>query len=257
MTWQRIDDDTCIDDSLVTCAEYQLFIDEMHEMGENYQPDHWTSHQFPKGKAHKPILGVRLFDTDAFCDWLRKKEKGNWAYTLPNTNCANLFPIEHVENNAYGYWCVDNFEWVVPRPEHVQKMDPSLINGYFVRANNQYGPYDLRFLDDFERRTSHNYPRAVDIESAVSNLLLNTGLNSNNHPLVEWMSKVSEVSRTDFSSFDFDFILLNLIDFAYSERYYRREFIFELFMEVLTLQERIAGRSPAFEGIRLVKERIK
>ena len=29
MTWHRIDEKTYIDDTLVTCAEYQLFIDEM------------------------------------------------------------------------------------------------------------------------------------------------------------------------------------------------------------------------------------
>ncbi len=31
----------------------------------------------------------------------------------------------------------------------------------------------------------------------------------------------------------------------------------DLYLEVFTLRERIAGRSPAFEGIRLVKERIR
>ena len=32
---------------------------------------------------------------------------------------------------------------------------------------------------------------------------------------------------------------------------------FGIYVDLLTLQERIAGRSPAFEGIRLVKERIR
>jgi hypothetical protein len=31
----------------------------------------------------------------------------------------------------------------------------------------------------------------------------------------------------------------------------------DLYVEIFTLQERIAGRSPAFEGIRLIKERVK
>ncbi len=31
----------------------------------------------------------------------------------------------------------------------------------------------------------------------------------------------------------------------------------DVYLDLLTLQARIAGRSPAFEGIRLVKERIR
>jgi hypothetical protein len=59
MSWQRIDENTYIDDTLVTCAEYQLFVDEMREEGKYSQPDHWISYQFPGGKAKEPILGLR------------------------------------------------------------------------------------------------------------------------------------------------------------------------------------------------------
>jgi hypothetical protein len=59
MSWQRIDENIYIDDTLVTCVEYQLFVDEMREQGKYYQPDHWTSYQFPKGLARESILGVR------------------------------------------------------------------------------------------------------------------------------------------------------------------------------------------------------
>lgn len=83
MSWQRIDEYTYIDDSLVTCAEYQLFIDEMREQGKYYQPDHWTSYQFPKGQAQAPILGVRYSDAVAFCDWLTQREGQELNYRLP------------------------------------------------------------------------------------------------------------------------------------------------------------------------------
>jgi hypothetical protein len=69
MSWQRIDENTYIDDTLVTCAEYQLFIDEMREQDKYYQPDHWTSYQFPEGGA-RTNLGVR---TDAsLLNWINK-----------------------------------------------------------------------------------------------------------------------------------------------------------------------------------------
>ena len=36
-----------------------------------------------------------------------------------------------------------------------------------------------------------------------------------------------------------------------------RERALNAYIDILTLKERIAGRSPAFEGIRLVKERVR
>jgi len=38
---------------------------------------------------------------------------------------------------------------------------------------------------------------------------------------------------------------------------YFREQLLDLFIDIYTLQERIAGRSPVFEGIRIVKERVR
>jgi hypothetical protein len=64
MTWRRIDENIHVDDTLVTCTECQLFIDEMREQGKYYQP----SYQFPKGQAQIPILRVRLSDATSFCE---------------------------------------------------------------------------------------------------------------------------------------------------------------------------------------------
>jgi len=78
---QRIDDKREIDRTFISCAEYQLFLDEMREQGKFYQPDHWTNYRFHKGLANSPITGVRANDAQAFCDWLSYRE--DLTYRLP------------------------------------------------------------------------------------------------------------------------------------------------------------------------------
>jgi len=72
MKWYRLDEKREISD-LITCAEYQLFLDEMKAVGECYQPEHWETHEFPQGEAKKPITGIRGIDADKFCQWLTSK----------------------------------------------------------------------------------------------------------------------------------------------------------------------------------------
>src|SRR5688500_16804826 len=106
MSWQRIDENTYIDDTLVTCAEYQLFIDEMREQRKYYQPDHWTTYQFPKGQAREPILGVRYSDAEAFCEWLTNRENGEWKYRLPSQQEAKDYLLTTFIQVPLGYWII-------------------------------------------------------------------------------------------------------------------------------------------------------
>jgi Sulfatase-modifying factor enzyme 1 len=80
----HLKDETYADTSLITCAEYQVFLDEeMQVRGRHLQPDHWTSHHFPHGQGNAPVLGVRSSDAAAFCAWLTEREVGPWQYRLP------------------------------------------------------------------------------------------------------------------------------------------------------------------------------
>jgi energy-coupling factor transporter ATP-binding protein EcfA2 len=72
--FQSIDDTRSIDTGLITCAEYQLFIDHMRSQKKYHQPDHWATCHFPKGQALEPIAGVRFEDAEAFCLWLTQKQ---------------------------------------------------------------------------------------------------------------------------------------------------------------------------------------
>lgn len=69
--------------SLITCAEYQLFLDDLCAQGKWPQPDHWLRERFPKGQGHAPVLGVRPSDAVAFCNWLTARERRGWRYQIP------------------------------------------------------------------------------------------------------------------------------------------------------------------------------
>src|SRR5215216_266029 len=122
MTWQRIDENTYIDDTLVTCAEYQLFIDEMREQEIHYQPDHWILYKFPEGKAREPILGVRSTDAEDFCEWLTNREAGRWHYRLPTKLEVTKYPMQQtLTQSARGYWMKQmddnsNLAWIGSTP---------------------------------------------------------------------------------------------------------------------------------------------
>lgn len=102
----RIDDNTYIDTSLITCAEYQLFLDEMCARETYCQPDDWKSYKFPEGLANDSVLGVRPSDAFDFCEWLTQREGKTWRYRIPSPEESILYPLNHLKNSRSGYWVV-------------------------------------------------------------------------------------------------------------------------------------------------------
>lgn len=101
---QRIDDQREIDLDYLTCAEYQLFVDDLREQNEYHQPDHWTGFSFPSGRARQPISGVRPEDAVAFCEWLTRRAGGALIYRLPSPSEARSYPAHTA---AVAAWCTD------------------------------------------------------------------------------------------------------------------------------------------------------
>jgi predicted NACHT family NTPase len=65
----RIDEQLAIDNqSYITCAEYQLFL---NETGEPCQQPHWQSNTFPVGDATKTITNISWENANKFCLWLK------------------------------------------------------------------------------------------------------------------------------------------------------------------------------------------
>lgn len=101
---QRIDDTREIDDDFISCAEYQLFLDDMRTKEKHHQPDHWTESRFAKGQATNPVLGVRAEDAIAFCAWLsrlRQPSEEKIIYRLPQMDEA-IF-IKAIQSK-FGAW---------------------------------------------------------------------------------------------------------------------------------------------------------
>jgi hypothetical protein len=122
MSWQRIDEDTYIDDTLISCAEYQLFLDEVIIQNRNLMrntvpnrprwhyseptPAHWRKNMHPTGQAQSPILGIRSIDAEDFCDWVTFANNSEWRFRLPSPFEANRFPIGTLSSDPLGYWAI-------------------------------------------------------------------------------------------------------------------------------------------------------
>jgi energy-coupling factor transporter ATP-binding protein EcfA2 len=154
--------ETFIDTSLVTCAEYQLFLDEQHAEGRNYRPDHWNAPSFAAGHGRVSILGVRASDAQTFCHWLTKRDPGAWQYRLPSESerqqletdqsmIAKLVP-------ETGYWIDEGkaFAWVRNvRPQFIS-IDKKVKN-FLARDRDRDRDRTLaRDLDlDLDRTLAH------------------------------------------------------------------------------------------------------
>ncbi len=58
-SFRRLNNTVEIDKSLITCAEYQLFLDHMLPAQSYYQPVHWKSFRFNKGEGRTAVRGIR------------------------------------------------------------------------------------------------------------------------------------------------------------------------------------------------------
>lgn len=114
----RIDEATEIDMGYITCAEYQLFLDEKRENGENLQPDHWSDERFLPGDAKKPVVGVRVSDAEVFCEWLTQHYAApGFRYRLPTVSEVQ----EHsIAESQIGCWCKEDGSKVIAGIELIQ-----------------------------------------------------------------------------------------------------------------------------------------
>lgn len=108
MPWCLIDGCSAIDIDLITCAEYQLFIDETET---NRRPLHWETQRFVPGTAKNPVTGVKPEDALAFCTWLNRQEANSrFNYRLPTLDEAKQSSIPP---SLIGYWCTDGDNFVL------------------------------------------------------------------------------------------------------------------------------------------------
>ena len=168
---QRIDEQRDIDLEYITCAEYQLFLDEKGTINEYYQPDHWTDYTFPKGSAQEPIRGVRAQDAEAFCAWLTQRQGDEIRYRLPLPSEVVDYPDRIVMNNL-ATWCqkenIFSLEGlkkenqnIIIKKEDILKLE-LVLSLFFARAGKLYSAISL--ASDLAR----NFALASDLSIAYN-----------------------------------------------------------------------------------------
>lgn len=101
----RSDETSLLDDSLVTVAEYQLFLNEMSAKGLQMGPDHWTADDYLSDNAAKPIEGIRGSDAETFCRWLTEREANDCTFRIPTLSEALANPLILASQSApLHYW---------------------------------------------------------------------------------------------------------------------------------------------------------
>lgn len=170
----RIDNNLFIDKSYITCAEYQLFIDEKRELGESYQPEHWKGYRFPPGYAQKPITGIRASDAEKFCEWLTQKQSElGFRYRIPTLTEIEEHPAPEKQ---IGCWVKDGEKKRIYGIEKVewQQWQMNLFN-LIVSTKNPLKKLDIISLKNL------SLDLTVDLNSVLNNVL-NPKFNSDLNP---------------------------------------------------------------------------
>lgn len=151
-----IDEDTWIDPTLVTHAEYQLFLDEDRIGGRYHQPDSWQSFRFPAGQALAPVVGIRYSDVVRFCKWLTERD-AVFRFRLPEFEECSIELKDPIQvGSVNGYWSIsasgEGLHWF-------RQGDGTLPEEYFSELRDE----DLDFAQAFD----HARGLALALESAL------------------------------------------------------------------------------------------
>jgi nucleoside phosphorylase len=118
--------------SLITCSEYQLFLDEQPL---RRKPDHWHEPHFPPGQGHAPVLGVREEQARAFVTWLTRREQGPWQYRLPRIGELNEQELASILPEGAGCWLQErqSFCWAKQAPDLPAALLEEILEDAFPR----------------------------------------------------------------------------------------------------------------------------
>jgi energy-coupling factor transporter ATP-binding protein EcfA2 len=155
------DDEVYVDTSLVTCTEYQLFLDNQLVQDYTYQPLHWQSNTFSPGESREPILGIQPRDAFTFCSWLSEPDAGAWHYRLPTKEESEQIRALTSKSGklkaGIGYWFGnyghEEFAWTsgsAPESNGLTRMIQSMLDD------------DLKQADTFNRIRSNSQKQTID-----------------------------------------------------------------------------------------------
>ena len=176
------DEETKSDISYIKCAEYQLFLDLTQS---ERQPDHWKDTRFPKLQAYEPVLGIRLSDAVAFCNWLTStsQESKAWYYRLPTPSEAKTISVGAEDQ---GFWSQDGntfqFFWGKGKSSALNTTNPGILKS----ALDKYSNFNQKDKDLFGTT-------ALDLANKISysNQIFNKSYTIYND-LIDFLSSVND-----------------------------------------------------------------
>lgn len=216
---QRIDEKREIDQTFISCAEYQLFLDEMRMEDRFYQPDHWTEFHFPKGSALQPVAGVRAQDAKEFCTWLSQKE--NKKYRCPTLTEAQEFSA--IENHEFATWCDNGSQYRILQwnslktKQDIESKLPFneiLLMRYIDQSGLILHSFNLSFALDFSFILARYIALARNLNSDLDFVLVcANGLTQNNDSLQDFLEERDFLAAQHHlqSTNDFEQIEKNLL----------------------------------------------
>ena len=275
-----------LSDRLVTCGEYQPFLDEMCAQGRFHQPDHWTSTQFPDGQADEPVLGLRPSDAVAYCYWLTERGNNGWTFRLPSIQEGIDHPIKFPVKLPLGYWVTASegqtqFCWIGKAPTDARGID--LVRAFTQTIENTFAniseqerarnlALDLLRIFDLEQSLKRPLDLDRDLSMARRHARENASVLQVDPAPELVMSLDQSLDRDLDRAIDLRYALERSDEHSSALEHARRHALIQvlepghvmdrsiaidllIYIDLFTLQERITGRSPAFEGIRVLKEK--
>jgi energy-coupling factor transporter ATP-binding protein EcfA2 len=279
-----LNEQTFIDTTLVTHAEYQLFLNKENRQGKYYQPDHWRDFTFPAGQGRQPVFGMRHSDAQTFCAWLSEQAGGIWRYRLPDEkDLEQIDPVIWKDlSQDSGYWIGGErrFVWSQGQPSNSLSMN---VQAILTDAVNR----DLALARDRDRTVNRTIAlarasalehaladdltraliRALDLDRALA--LTNTLTSGLARGDALALIRALDLDRADARDLGRALARASARDLSLTRalslgRDLARDLAFArapvsalaLYIDLILLQERGAARLPAWEGILLVKERI-
>lgn len=104
---ELVDGTVVVDTSYITCAEYQLFVNDRLAVGQQRQPDFWPDRRFPMLESTAPVAGVRASDAEEFCEWLNQQASAmsirGVRYRLPNYQECVAHPLPPGKVGTWSY----------------------------------------------------------------------------------------------------------------------------------------------------------
>ena len=280
-------DEIAVDTSLITCAEYQAFLDDQRARGKHLQPDHWRTYHFPRGQGNAPVLGVRPSDVAAFCAWLTEHEPGPWLYRPPEVGELEKEGDSGLPGTlpaGTGYWLKDGkgFAWAreaLILPVHVLQ---EIVRDVYIHALDLECDLERARPFALERARALDLARPLNLEDdleCVRDLKHVRHLDLKRHlerALERHLERARALDlarkRARTNTLASAIILTNYQEtFSSRRRLGQRlgrarkreehevqrliESLLNVYIDLVILENRIQGKLPACEGILIVKER--